>query len=131
MDPPRLERRLVEAGRPGRLSATDLLAAKVSAALGGAAAGLFAGSLLPERLALLMTIASPILGFLGPDVWLARRRAERVAQVRRDMPALLDLLGVAVEAGLPLVRALTEVGGRSHAPLAKSWGGIAAQVAVQ
>ena len=128
--PAELERRLVEAGRPGGLSATDLLAAKLSAALAGAAAGLFAGSLLPERLTLLMTIASPILGFLGPDVWLARRRAERVAQVRRDMPALLDLLGVGVEAGLPLARALTEVGRRSHAPLARSWGGIAAQVAV-
>ena len=128
--PAEFERRLIEAGRPGGLSATDLLAAKVSAALAGAAVGLFVGSVLPERFALLMAIASPILGFLVPDVWLARRRAERVARVRRDMPALLDLLGVAVEAGLPLTRALKEVGRRSHAPLANSWGAIAAQVGV-
>ena len=128
--PAELERRLIEAGRPGGIGAADLLAAKVGAALAGAASGLFAGTLLPGRLALLAAAGAPVLGFSAPDLWLARRRADRVAQVRRDMPALLDLLGVAVEAGLPLAHALGEVGRRSHAPLAKAWEGIATQVAV-
>jgi tight adherence protein C len=128
--PADLERRLVEAGRPGAIRAADLLAAKAGAALAAAAVGLFAGALLPGRLGLLASIAAPGLGFLAPDIWLARRRAERVAEVRRDMPALLDLLGVAVEAGLSLPEALAEVGRRSSAPLARSWGGVAAQVAV-
>jgi tight adherence protein C len=128
--PAELERRLVEAGRPGGIRAADLLAAKVGAALVGAASGFFAGTFLPGRVALLAAAGAPVLGFLAPDLWLARRRAERVTQVRRDMPALLDLLAIAVEAGLPLARALAEVGRRSHAPLAKAWGGIATQVAV-
>jgi tight adherence protein C len=128
--PAELERRLLEAGRPGGMGATDLLAAKVGVALAATAAGLLAGAVLPGRIALLAAVASPVAGFMAPDVWLARRRAERVAQVRRDMPALLDLLGVAVEAGLPLARALTEVGRRSHAPLARAWEAIAAQVGV-
>jgi tight adherence protein C len=46
------------------------------------------------------------------------------------MPALLDLLAVTVEAGLSLPGALAEVGRRSRAPLARSWAGVAAQVAV-
>lgn len=128
--PADLERRLVEAGSPGGLGAGDLLAAKAGAALAGAALGLLAGALLPGRFALLAAVSAPCLGFLAPDAWLARRRAERVAAVRRDMPALLDLLGVAVEAGCSLPEALAEVGRRSCAPLARLWGGVAAQVAV-
>ena len=107
-----------------------LRATRIGAALAAAAVGLAAGALLPGRLALLAAVTAPALGFALPDLWLARRRAERVAEVRRDMPALLDLLGVAVEAGLSLPAALAEVGRRSHAPLARAWGGIAAQVAV-
>jgi tight adherence protein C len=107
-----------------------LLVARTTGALAAGVAGLVAGTLLPGRLALLAAVGAPALGFLAPDFWLARRRAEQIAQVRRDMPALLDLLGVAVEAGLSLTGALAEVGRRSHAPLARAWRGIAAQVAV-
>jgi tight adherence protein C len=115
---------------PRRLGPRGLLTARIAAALAAASAGLVAGAVLPGRLGLLAAVVAPALGFLAPDLWLARRRAERIAQVRRDMPALLDLLGVAVEAGLSLPGALAEVGRRSHAPLARAWGGIAAQVAV-
>ena len=110
--------------------ARQLVIARSAGALSAAAPGLFAGTLLPGRLGLLLAVAAPALGFLAPDVWLARRRAERIGQVRRDMPALLDLLAVAVEAGLSLNGALADVARRSHAPLARAWGGIAAQVAV-
>jgi tight adherence protein C len=37
------------------------------------------------------------------------------------MPALLDLLRVTVEAGLPLAAALNEVGRRARGPLADEW----------
>jgi tight adherence protein C len=127
---PDLDRRLGEAGRPGGLAARDLLAAKVGAAIAAAATGVAAGAVMPGRLALLATVGAPVLGFLLPDLWLARRRAERFAAVRRDLPGLLDLLRVAVEAGLSLPEALAEVSRRSRAPLARLWGGVAAQVAV-
>lgn len=127
---PDLERRLVQAGRPGGMGARDLLAAKSGAALAGAAAGIAVGALTPGRLSFIATAAAPVLGFLLPDLWLARRRAERAAAARRDLPALLDLLRVAVEAGLSLPEALAEVSRRSRAPLARMWGGVAAQVAV-
>ena len=45
--------------------------------------------------------------------------------MRRELPALLDLLRVAVEAGLPPAAALAEVGERASGPLARSgapWG---------
>jgi tight adherence protein C len=118
--------------RPGRLRRTRTIGrrGRTGAALVAGAAGLLAGLLLPGRLALLVAVVAPVLGYVAPDIWRARRRAEHVAAVRRDLPALLDLLGVAVEAGLSLPGALAEVGRRSRAPLARSWAGIAAQVAV-
>ena len=128
--PADLDRRLAEAGRPGGIPAGDLLAAKAGAALAAGAAGVLAGTVLPGRLALLAAVAAPALGFLAPDIWLARRRRDHVAEIRRDMPALLDLLGVAVAGGLSLTGALAEVGRRSRSPLARAWGGVAAQVAV-
>jgi tight adherence protein C len=103
---------------------------RIAAALGAGAAGMVAATILPGRLGLLVAVAAPVAGLLAPDVWLARRRAVRVAEVRRDMPPLLDLLGVGVEAGMSLQRALAEVGRRSRAPLAREWGGVAAEVAV-
>jgi tight adherence protein C len=115
---------------PRRLGPRELLRARVAAAAAAAAVGLVTGAVLPGRLGLLAALAAPALGFLAPDLWLARRRSERIAAIRRDMPALLDLLGVAVEAGLSLPEALAEVARRSHAPLARLWGGVAAQVAV-
>ena len=115
-------------GRPFR--PLGLRAARIGAAIAAAGVGLVAAALLPGRIALIVAVTAPALGFVLPDLWLARRRAQRVAEVRRDMPALLDLLAVAVEAGLSLPAALAEVGRRSHAPLARAWGGIAAQVAI-
>jgi tight adherence protein C len=96
----------------------------------GCAAGLLTGVVLPGRTGLLAAAVAPVVGYFAPDIWRARRRAEFVSEVRRDMPALLDLLGVAVEAGLSLPEALVEVGRRSRAPLARAWGGVGAQVAV-
>lgn len=115
---------------PRRLGPRSLLTARIAAALAAACGGLLAGAVLPARLGLLAAVAAPALGFLAPDLWLARRRAQQIVEVRRDMPALLDLLGVAIEAGLSLPSGLAEVARRSHAPLAREWGGIAAQVAV-
>jgi tight adherence protein C len=128
--PADLERRLAEAGHPAGIGAGDLLAAKAGGALAASAAGILASAVLPGRLALLAALVAPVLGFLAPDAWLARRRREHVAAVRRDMPALLDLLGVTVSGGLSLTGALTEVARRSRSPLARAWGGVAAQVAV-
>jgi tight adherence protein C len=123
-----LDRRAAEAGRPGGMRARDLLAAKAALALCGCAAGLVAGAVLPGRLGLLAAVVAPATGFFAPDLWLARRRRERFAGARRDLPALLDLLRVAVSAGASLPAALAEVGRHSRSPLARLWGGAAAQV---
>jgi tight adherence protein C len=128
--PRRRARRGASARRRSTLTAHDLLRAKAAAGMAAAVVGLAAGAMLPGRLGIVAAVAAPLAGFFGPEVWLARRRTDRLMAVRRDLPALLDLLGASVAAGLSLPEALAEVARRSRAPLARLWGGIAAQVAV-
>jgi tight adherence protein C len=104
------------------------MAVKALSALAAAPIGTALGAAAPGRLGLLLAIAAPAAGFLAPDWYLARRRRERIRATRRDLPPLLDLLRVAVDAGLAPSRALAAVGERSDSPLAAEWAAAAAQV---
>jgi tight adherence protein C len=79
------------------------------------------GALAPGRLGIVVAAIGPIAGFLAPDRWLAKRARRRAEHALRELPALLDLLRVTVEAGLPLAAALQEVGRRARGPLAEEW----------
>lgn len=123
-----LEARIAAAGRPGDLGARELMAAKLAAALAGGAAAAGLATLAPGRLGLAVALGGPVGGFLAPDLWLARRAADRARRVRRELPVLLDLLRVDVEAGGSLAEALREVGRRTHGPLAAEWRAVGRQV---
>ena len=43
---------------------------------------------------------APLLGWFGPDVWLARQGRVRQERIERDLPDFLDILAVTVRAGL-------------------------------
>jgi tight adherence protein C len=123
-----LEMRLVAAGRPGGFGVPEMMWLKLAAALAGAGTGVIAGMLAPGRLGIVVAGAGPAAGFFAPDFWLGRRAAERARVVRRDLPGLLDLLRVSVEAGAPLADALGDVGARAAGPLAAEWRSVARQV---
>ena len=72
--------------------------------------------------------AGPVAGFLAPDLWLARRAAERARRVRAELPGMLDLLRVGVQAGLPPTVALAEVGDRGGGIVATEWSAAAREV---
>ena len=126
--PHELAARLVAAGEPLGLGAGDAMAVKGGAALAGLALALPLGSLLPGRLGLLVALALPAGAFLALDLWLARRARERARTMERELPDLLDLLRVALGAGLPLERALGDVGRRTTGLLAREWRTFAAHV---
>ena len=128
--PRELHARIAAAGRPAGLGPRELMAAKLAAAgAGGVGAATFAAAM-PGRLALALVLGGPVAGFLAPDLWLARRAAERARLVRRELPGLLDLLRVAVESGSSLAEALRAVGARTHGPLAAEWRAVGRQVAL-
>jgi tight adherence protein C len=112
--PHALERRIALAGSPFGLTPRDAMALKAGAALvaGLLAAPLAAGASPRHAFALLAGV--PAAAFFAPDLWLRRRAQGRRAALARELPDVLDLLRVAVEAGLPVSRALAEVG-RRHA----------------
>jgi tight adherence protein C len=125
-----LEARVAAAGRPASLGARELMAAKLAAAVLGAAAGVMAGVAVGGRLALLLLVGAPVAGFLAPDLWLARHAAQRARIMRAELPPLLDLLRVCVESGGSLGESLRAVGARTHGPLAAEWRAVGRQVAL-
>lgn len=129
--PPRdLERRIEAAGRPGGLGAKELMAAKVTAAIAAGVAGAPVGAVAPGRVGPLLMATAPVAGFLAPDAWLMRRAAERARAARRELPAMLDLLRVTVDAGASLPAALAAVGARASGPLADEWAAVGREVAL-
>jgi tight adherence protein C len=106
------------------------MAAKVAAAIGGGLLAALLSAAAPGRLGVALVVAGPAAGFLAPDAWLARRAADRARRVRSELPALLDLLRVSVEAGSSLPKALRDVGARTRGPLAAEWRALGREVAL-
>ena len=123
-----LRARLAAAEDPAGFGVRELMAAKLGAALVAGIAGTLVASVAPGRLGYAIVLAAPLAGFLAPDVWLARAAAERARRVRRELPPLLDLLRVTVEAGASLGEALRAVGERSEGPLAQELRAVGRQV---
>ncbi|HEX8745523.1 MAG TPA: type II secretion system F family protein [Thermoleophilaceae bacterium] len=126
--PVSLAARIAATGAPAGLGPRELMAAKLAGAVACLPLGALAGAGAPGRLGPLAAAAIPVAGFLAPDWWLARRARERARRVRRDLPAMLDLLRVSVQAGLAPVAALAAVGRRASGPLASEWATVAREV---
>ena len=123
-----LERRIEAAGRPGGIEARELMAAKLAGVVVAALPGAVLGAAAPGRLGLLIVAAAPVAGFLAPDLWLARQATARATAARRQLPELLELLRVTVDAGAALPVALAAVGARADGPLAVEWRAVGREV---
>jgi tight adherence protein C len=126
--PADLGARLEAAGRPFGLGARDVMAAKGAGALGALLTGAPLAAALPGRLPLLAAVGLPVAGFFAPDLLIGHRTRLRARAMAAELPGLLDLLRVCVEAGLPPGRALGEVGARHAGALAREWRIAAARI---
>jgi tight adherence protein C len=122
--------RIAAAGHPGGFGTRELMAAKLAAATAGAFAGAVLGAAAPGRLGIATAAAGPVAGFFAPDRWLTKLARRRAAAAQRELPALLDLLRVTVDAGLPLAAAIAEVGRRANGPLAAEWRRVGRETAL-
>jgi tight adherence protein C len=66
---------------------------------------------------ILMAVLLAVLGWFGPGFLIQRRAESRIYRIDRNMPELIDLLVVTVEAGLSLSAALQLAGERLKGPL--------------
>ena len=96
----------------------DVMAIKAGAALVALLATLPLAADLPGRLGMPACALAAVGAFLAPDVWLRRRASARRRAVEAELADVLDLLRVAVAAGLSTGRALAEVGRRHPGTLA-------------
>jgi tight adherence protein C len=128
--PSDLGARIEAAGRPAGLGAREVMAAKLAAAAVAGVGAVPLAALAPGRLGLVLGPLAAAAGFLAPDLWLARLASERARRARRDLPALLDMLRVTIDAGGSLVSALRAVGERGGGPLARELRTVADEVAL-
>ena len=133
----RAARRGAPAGLAARVDAAGLraevgevMAVKAGAAPAALFVALAAAPALPGRLGPALIVAAPALGYAAPDLWLRARARRRAREIEAEQADVLDLLRVAVGAGLGPWRALAEVGRRHPGTLARELAAAARQVAV-
>ena len=105
-----LMNRLELAGRPGNLTPEDFAAVRLVAAAVLAAVGLLVGLLLGNSLYLVISlVAGAILGYYLPVLWIKQKVDGRRGEIQRGLPDAMDLLVIAVDAGLGFDAALSRV----------------------
>jgi tight adherence protein C len=114
--PRSLQARIAAAGLD--IPVADVMAVKAGAAVAGLAAGAVLAADAPGRLGMALLLAASAGGYLAPDVNLRRRARARGRAIESELADVLDLLRVAVAAGLAPRRALAEVGRRHPGLLA-------------
>ena len=65
-----------------------------------------------------LAVALGAMGLFAPVAWLRRKQDERQASIRRDLPDVLDLLAISVEAGVGFEGAVEVVTRHFDSPLA-------------
>jgi tight adherence protein C len=105
-----LDNRLELAGRPGNLTPADFGAIRLVAAAVMAAVGLGIGLLLGTPVYLVISLAiGAVLGYYLPVLWLKQKVDARRAAIQKGLPDAMDLLVIAVDAGLGFDAALARV----------------------
>ena len=105
-----LDNRLELAGRPGNLTPADFGAIRIVCAAIFAAIGLLLGLLMASTLYTVGGLAvGAIVGYYAPVMWLKQKVDARRAAIQKGLPDAMDLLVIAVDAGLGFDAALARV----------------------
>jgi tight adherence protein C len=73
----------------------------------------------PQRYGVLALVMLPLMGAGVPSAWLNRKVTERKDSIRRELPDVLDLLAISVEAGVGFEGAMQVVTEHFESPLAE------------
>jgi tight adherence protein C len=117
-----LAERIDAAGAPLGVREGDVVAIKGGAAIVAPLAAAPVALAMPGRLPVVVLVAAAAAGWLTPDLWLRRRARARARVMETELADVLDLLRVAVEAGLPASRAPKEVARHHPGLLARELG---------
>ena len=116
------QHQLLLAGSPGNLDAPALVVIKALGTGLGVVASFaivdFGGSAIQR---IVLFVFPLVLGFFGPDAWLARKVDERRVAMQKALPDILDLMVISVEAGLGFDSALSRVVATVPGPLSEEF----------
>jgi tight adherence protein C len=118
-DPTQIHNRLMAAGLGQSMTPQMYMALKgglVSAAAGFGLLLAIAG-MIPAAAAFMIAIGGAAVGFIAPDFYINTRVRGRKAVMQSELPNVLDLLCVSVEAGLGFDAALVKLSERMTGPL--------------
>jgi tight adherence protein C len=123
--------RLVAAGMARTFSPTEFLAAKVVLAAGGAILGGLIGTLShnPGK-ALVLAVVFAVVGFISLDLVANHRARARREQMRVDLPDVLDIIAVSVEAGMSFDAALAKLSDHKQGPLVEQFQLVLSELAI-
>lgn len=126
-----IDAKLEKAGFPGGLRGADWVGVKLLALIAFAIVGFLLGLLLTRGqfpLALLFALFGAALGYLAPEFWLGRKIRERSMSMTLQLPDVLDLLTISVEAGLGFDAALAKCVEKMEGPLVDEFAQALAEV---
>ena len=117
----RIARKLVLAGNPEGWSAERVVAFKIMFAIAGLIGGVFLVTMLPISgiLKLLFIGLLVLLGYMLPSTQVSSMASRRQKLIQRQLPDVMDLLTISVEAGLGFDAALAQVVKNVPGPLAE------------
>ena len=107
-------------GWRGGLTAEEYVAGQVVGLVAGALLGLMVAVALqwPGTRMVGMTVGLGALGFFTPSLAVKQNREKRVEAIEKELPDVLDVLAISVEAGVGLEGAMQAVTERFQSPLA-------------
>ncbi|MFQ5856321.1 MAG: type II secretion system F family protein [Anaerolineae bacterium] len=128
----RLQRDLESAGRPHDFTVSDFLGLRVIVAVITACGTtlLLRARGLPIITTLLFGLAAGLMGSLLPRFWLRRQVRARQSAIQRALPDALDMLTIAVAAGLGFDGAIQMISDRWDNALAEEFGQVIREIRV-
>jgi tight adherence protein C len=98
------------AGRPGGMTAGDFIAVRYALTAALCVLGILIGTLTHNPIALaVMAMIGAAIGMYGPTFWLRSRLNRRRSEIQIELPDVIDVLVVCVEAGLTFEAAMEKV----------------------
>ena len=121
--------RLQLAGRPGGMSAGDFIAVRYVLTAALCVVAILIGLLVENRVVIALGAAiGAVVGLYGPMFWLRRRVKSRRNEMQLDLPDVIDVLVVCVEAGLTFEAAIEQVVEKYDHALAEEFGRVVQEV---
>lgn len=107
-----LRTRLIMAGSPSGITESDFVGIKAISCLLVTSLSIFFGVITKYPLnftSIVLLLVMALCGFFIPDAWLSRRIRFRQTSLINSLPDALDMLTIAIEAGLSFENALQEI----------------------